>query len=62
MPVEGFAARAVKAVYWQEKEVLVCQFKFRVAAVLKEFCPWLLRVFQRRYLRRQMQARDKKQD
>jgi len=30
MPVEGFAARAV---YWQEKEVLVCQFR---VAVLKD--------------------------
>lgn len=62
MPVERFAVRAVRAVYWQEKEVLICQFKFRVAAQLKKFCPGLLRVFQRRYLQRQMQARNKKQD
>ena len=65
MPVDLFAARAVRAVYWQEREVLICQFKFRVAVLLKEWCPWVLGKLQKNYLGRQVRAREaaaKKQD
>lgn len=58
MPVDEFARKAVRAIYWQEKDVLICQFKFKIAAFLQTFCPWVLRKLQVKYMKRQLRARE----